>query len=74
MENKSFLNKPTKKTLWIFGLLWLFSTTCFVLVMTNLFEENPLQKRYSFFFLMIFFNTVTVLRLFKKYFQQKTPN
>lgn len=64
----------TKSRAVIFTVLWVVGSLLSILAMTDLFEETPFKKKYTFFLLMIAVNTIFMARIWKIYFNKKARN
>jgi len=71
-NSRNFVQNPTKKTLWTFGLLWLIGTLLLVTAMTDLFTKNPFETKNIVLLLMIFCSTISTSYIFIKYYKQKS--
>jgi len=66
----NWYQNPTKKTLIIFGLLWLISNTLLVLVLTDLFTESPLKANNIMMILLMIGSTSPVSGLYIRYYKK----
>ena len=66
----NWYQNPTKKTLIIFGLLWLISNTLLVLVLTDLFTESPLKANNIMMILSMIGSTSAVSGLYIRYYKK----
>jgi hypothetical protein len=66
----NWYQNPTKKTLIVFGLLWLIGNTLLVLVLTDLFTESPLKVKNIIMMFFMIGSTVSVSHLYIKYFKK----
>lgn len=70
----TFITNPTKKSLIFFISLYTISTVLFILVMSDLFKESILHKRYLIFYVFIFINTISTLKIIKNYNKNKNAS
>jgi len=66
----NWYQNPTKKTLIIFGLLWLISNMLLVLVLTDLFTESPLKAKNIMMMILMIGSTFSVLQLYIRYYKK----
>jgi len=66
----TWYENPTKKTLIIFGLLWLISNMLLVLVLTDLFTENPLKAKNIIMIILMIGSTFSVSQLYIRYYNK----
>lgn len=65
----NWYQNPTKKTLLIFGMLWLISNLLLVLVLTDLFTENPLKAENIIMIVLMIGSTFSVSQLYIRYYK-----
>ncbi len=66
----NWYQNPTKKTLRIFGLLWLIGNTLLILALTDLFTESPLKVTNIIMMFFMIGSTVSVSHLYIKYYKK----
>jgi len=72
IKSPNWYHNPTKKTLLIFGLLWLISNMLLVLALTDLFTENPLKAKNIMLMIFIIYSTSSVSRLYHRFYKNKS--
>jgi len=68
-EKINWYENPSKKTLIIFGLLWGISNMLLVLVLTDLFTENPLKAKNIMLMIFMLGSTLSVTQLYLRYYK-----
>ena len=68
-EKINWYENPSKKTLIIFGLLWAISNMLLVLVLTDLFTENPLKAKNIMLMVFMLGSTFSVSQLYVRYYK-----
>ena len=70
MENKNWIETPTKKQTIIFGLTGIIGTILLIISMTNCLTESPFKGEYFVFFFLLVITVLTTTRLIRNYFKQ----
>ncbi len=67
MNNKTWMDTPTRKQTIIFGLLGIFATVGLILSMTNFLKESLFQGRNFVFFFLLITSVLTTIRIIRNY-------
>ncbi len=70
MENKNWIDKPTRKQTFIFGSIGIVGTILLIISMTNFLTETPFQGIYFVFFVMLIINVITTTKIIRNYLRQ----
>lgn len=68
---RDFINQPSKKTVFIFVSLWLFSNLLLLLAITDLFTQPLLQRQFLMVYILILMSTAATFRIVLKYLKNK---
>lgn len=64
---KSFISHPTKKTLFLFTLVWVLGMMLLTLSVTDLFTESFFQKGYLMIYFLMAASTLVTVKLYFNY-------
>jgi hypothetical protein len=65
-----WISKPTKRHILLVSLLWFSGILLSILAMTDLFNENPLQRKNTLMLILQIGATLTYIKILRNYFQQ----
>jgi len=68
---KNWFHNPSKKTVVIVGLTWLFGAILLVIATTNLFAESFFQRKYFITNCLLFVSALTVVNVYANYLKNK---
>jgi hypothetical protein len=70
-DGKDLIKNPTLKAVIFFTGLWLTTVVGTIAVITDLFTESIINKKYFLQYFMILIATWTVVRVYRNYFKNK---
>ncbi len=72
MENKHWIEAPTKKQTIIFVSIGIFGCIGLLLSMTNFLTESPFRGKYFIFIFFFILTLLTTIRILKNYLKKKS--
>jgi len=70
----TWFEKPTKKTLVIFGSLWFVGVSLLILAASDLFRESIFKNGNIILGLLVIMSTISTTKLFLRYYRNKKSN